>query len=369
MMEAQPAPQSRARHYRRASCKLALVLLAAFPSLGCHPLSPKRIDITRQYVAPELIQANGVPMERGKPRPVIDTIGWVIGIPSKLLFWNRKIENHNISAETEYVLAGYLEANNLQHVKVRLNQYRPFDDFRRLTKNRSVAWPWRYTFGTFSVLGEAIVPGRLFGGDHFNPFTNTVHLYSDVPAIALHEAAHAKDFSRRRYQGTYAALYALPVVPLYHESIATSDVMDYGEENVRDPEFQRQAYNVLYPAYGTYVGGAAGTIFPPISFPAYYGSVAVGHLAGRLQSRRIGDDWKGAASTNAVEPIYRYQPEHPMAIMEGEWQGYVAYPGKEAPSYEAPGYETDRAPAMEMDRTISGDELPWNPLPQEAESF
>lgn len=26
------------------------------------------------------------------------------------------------------------------------------------------------------------------------------------------------------------------------------------------------------------------------------------------------------------EPIYRYQPEHPLAIKEGKWQGYVAYP-------------------------------------------
>ena len=292
-METQAAAHSRSRSNLRSSWLLALALCATLPSLGCHPLSPKRIDITRQYVAPELLQANTLPIERGKPRPVIDTVGWVFGIPSKLLLWNRRIENHSISAETEQVLAGYLEENHLQHVKVRLNQYRPFDDFRRLTKNRSVAWPWRYTFGTFSVLGEAIVPGRLFGGDHFNPFTNTVHLYSDVPAIALHEAAHAKDFSRRRFQGTYAALYALPVVPLYHESIATADVMDYGETSLHDPELQRQAYNVLYPAYGTYVGGAAGTIFPPISFPAYYGSVAAGHLAGRLRSRRIQRDWQG----------------------------------------------------------------------------
>lgn len=369
-MDHQAATHSRRRSDLVSSCLLAFEILATIPSLGCHPLSPKRIDITKQYVAPELLQCNSLPIERGKPRRVIDTIGWVIGIPSKLLFWNRKIENHNISAETEHVLAGYLEANNLQHVKVRLNQYHPLDDFRRLSKNRTVAWPWRYTFGTFSVLGEAIVPGRLFGGDHFNPFTNTVHLYSDLPAIALHEAAHAKDFSRRRFQGTYAALYALPVVPLYHEAIATSDVMDYGETNLRDPELQRQAYNVLYPAYGTYVGGAAGTIFPPISFPAYYGSVAVGHLAGRLQSRKIGESWGGAANTEParntddLEPVYHYQPEHPMAIMDGEWKGYVVYPGNEAPSDDA-----ESVPGMGMDRAIYDNDLSRDPLPNEAEIF
>ncbi len=27
-----------------------------------------------------------------------------------------------------------------------------------------------------------------------------------------------------------------------------------------------------------------------------------------------------------AEPLYRYQPEHPLAIKEGKWKGYVAYP-------------------------------------------
>ena len=26
------------------------------------------------------------------------------------------------------------------------------------------------------------------------------------------------------------------------------------------------------------------------------------------------------------EPNYRYQPDHPLAIQEGKWKGYVAYP-------------------------------------------
>lgn len=27
-----------------------------------------------------------------------------------------------------------------------------------------------------------------------------------------------------------------------------------------------------------------------------------------------------------AEPAHRYQPDHPLAIKEGEWKGYVAYP-------------------------------------------
>ena len=50
---------------------------------------------------------------------------------------------------------------------------------------------------------------------------------------------------------------------------------------------ERQAYKVLYPAYGTYVGGAIGTVLPPVSFPAYYGSVILGHAAGRWQASSV----------------------------------------------------------------------------------
>ncbi len=33
-----------------------------------------------------------------------------------------------------------------------------------------------------------------------------------------------------------------------------------------------------------------------------------------------------SVEVNENEPQYRYQPEHPLAIKEGKWKGYVAYP-------------------------------------------
>jgi hypothetical protein len=265
--------------------RLLCLFVLLWPSAGC-VLSPKAIDTRKQFIAPELLEANTPSVERGAKRPVLDAVGWVVGIPSKLILWNRRVDNHNISPETEVAVAEYFKANELGHVKVRLNQYRPWDDMKRLTKNRTMAWPWRYTVGLVSVLGEGILPGRIFGGDHFNPYTQTVHLYSDLPVIGFHEGAHAKDFSRRGYPGTYAAAYMLPIVPLYHESVASRDVMDYVSK-LGDTRLEQQAYHVLYPAYGTYVGGAIGSVIPGISFPAYYGSVLVGHAAGRYASSRI----------------------------------------------------------------------------------
>ncbi len=33
-----------------------------------------------------------------------------------------------------------------------------------------------------------------------------------------------------------------------------------------------------------------------------------------------------SVQTENLEPLYKYEPDHPDAIQEGEWAGYVAYP-------------------------------------------
>jgi len=266
----------------------SLLILAALATVctGCHPLAPQPIKHSGYRVAPELIMDAGPVIERGKPRPIIDGIGWVVGVPGRLLLWDPRIDNHQISKKTESVVAQYIAENDLHHIKVRLNQYAPIEDWHRLRKNKTVGWPARYTLGVLSVAGEAILPGRIFGGDHFNPFTSTVHLYSDVPAIGLHEAAHAKDFSRRDYPGTYALVYLLPIVPLWHEKIATGDVVDYVQKT-DDEHLIRETYRVLYPAYGTYVGGAAGWVLPDYADPLYFGAVLVGHAAAHHHSYQV----------------------------------------------------------------------------------
>ncbi|MCA9181734.1 MAG: hypothetical protein KDA51_09785, partial [Planctomycetales bacterium] len=253
--------------------------------LGCRAFAPQAIDTARIYDSPLLLDSEPQ-IQRGEPRKVIDAVGWVWGIPNKILLWDRRVENHKISLGTEAAIANYLYANQLSTVRVRLNQYRPGEDWSRLVRNKSVGAGWRYTFGAVSVLGETLLPGRIFGGDHFNPFTNTVHIYSDIPAIAIHEGAHSKDFARRRWKGTYAAVYALPIVPLYHESIASRDVVAYLEAHGSRAE-QAAAQRILVPAYGTYAGNAGGYVLPRYGFPIYYGSLLAGHAWGRYQAHQI----------------------------------------------------------------------------------
>src|SRR6476660_9000124 len=238
-----------------------LLIAALVLTTGCaqqHALSRYAAGDARDYFVSQRLQAlTEDQIERGQPRPILDGAGWVLGIPSKIVLWDRRVDNHRISPETEAAISEYLALNELTSVKVRLNQYAPGDEWRRLVRNDAVGAGWRYTFGTVSWLGDTIIAGRVFGGDHYNPYTNTINIYSDAPAIGLHEAGHAKDFARRKYKGTYAALYVLPVMPLWHEAKATNDALGYVVQT-HPPDEQKEAYRLLYPAYGTYVGNAIG---------------------------------------------------------------------------------------------------------------
>ncbi len=234
--------------------------------------------------AGELALKPGEPQfERGKPNALVDGVGWVLGIPSKIILWNIRMDNHDIGTNTEIALQTYLQRNNLTNVKVRINQYAPGDEWSRLFRNKTVGWGWRYTIGIFSCLYYTLLPQRIFGGDNYSDYTDTINIYSDVPAVALHEGGHAKDFAGRKWKGTYGFLYALPFVALYHEAQATGDAVGY----LRDqPEWEaeRAAYHVLYPAYGTYVGGSFSEYLVPYTW-VYWAGVIPGHIAGR---------WKGS---------------------------------------------------------------------------
>lgn len=274
------------RHPRLKYGPLWVAAIVSVVASGCASGSYGVGRESDYYVSPRLTELTTPQTERGKPVPVLDTVGWIIGIPDKIILWDRRVANHDISVETETAIDEYLAVNELSTVKVRLNQYAPLEDWKRLRANDAVGAGWRYTFGSLSLLGEAILPGRVFGYDHFNPYSNTVHLFSDAPAIALHEAGHAKDFARRNYKGTYAAVYLIPGVALWHEAIATDDALEY-LESTGNVDGEAEAYRLLYPAYGTYAGDAAGYLAPELGLFLYAGGVLTGHAAGRWQASRL----------------------------------------------------------------------------------
>ncbi|WP_432820982.1 hypothetical protein [Trichloromonas sp.] len=233
-------------------------------------------------------------IERGRPNAFVDGLGhYLFSLPSKLILWSWRVENHDITPETELALRDYLAANGLQNVKVRLNEYAPGGEWSRLVRNREIGGGWRYTLGALSTVFYTIFPGRVFGGDHYNPFTNTISIYSDHSSIALHEGAHAKDFAQRELKGLYAASRLIPLFPLYQEGLATGDTVGFHRKQGAS-EAEKDDYRVLYPAYGTYIAGEGLGIaswFGPISYPvelAVQAAVAIpGHIIGRVKASQV----------------------------------------------------------------------------------
>ena len=280
----------------RALSAILLVVLGVLAA-GCG-LGPPTYD-TREFPDdPRAVKIAGgeSQIDRGQEWRVGDAMGhYFFSLPSKLILFNWEVNDHNITPETEAEIAEYLERNNLKDVKVRLNQYEPRQEWSRLVQNREVGWFWRYTFGVLSWVNYTIFPDRIFagfpligGGDHYNPYTNSINLYSNNSAIALHECGHAKDTaSRVGWKGTYSALRVLPLVPLYQEYVATDDAVEYirTEETAQD---ERDAYEILYPAYATYVAGETDW-FGWYSYPVYFGAVISGHIVGRVRATLVDD--------------------------------------------------------------------------------
>ena len=269
--------------------KVVLLLLAAsfMCQAGCRALPPRAIVADQYNVSRELQNIDSKIVEVGAPNRIVDGIGWVVGIPGKVLLWDRRVSNHQIGEQTLETTTDYIAEHGLSHLKVRVNQYAPLSDWKRLQANTTVAWPYRYTVGSASVLAEAIFPNRILGGDHFNPWTQTIHLTSDIPAIALHELGHAKDFSRRKYPGTYGIVYG--VWPIQHEAIASMEAMHHVYES-GDANRIAEAQRILYPAFGTYLGGTAGQFAPQYASPLYVTAVIAGHLNAGWLNRQIDAD-------------------------------------------------------------------------------
>lgn len=247
--------------------------------------------------------AGQLQIAQGEPNKFVDGVGWVMGIPGKLLLWDRRVNNHCVTPATTEAVAQYLEQNRLNDVCLRINQYAPGDEWVRLTTNHEVAAGWRYTLGTLSLVRYTLLPGRVFGGDHYNPYTNSVYVYSDVPALTLEAAAYAKDVHAREYPGSYAAVNQLPVVSLWHDTVNTNEALAYLHAT-GNKEQQAEGINILYPYYGSQMGGAvASVVGAGILFTA--GGAIAGHISGRTQTSQMPatpDAGQASATNPAAAP-------------------------------------------------------------------
>lgn len=226
----------------------------------------------------ERIPDENVPVNivRGEPNFAIDSAGRLFGVPNRLAILDRRIDNHDISSDTESELAGYLHDNGLNEVLVRVNQYDPIGEWKRLISNRRIRPFWRATVGSYEMFKYTFLPGRILGGDWYNPFTDTINLYSDVPEIAISEAAYAADVRSRLNPGAYSALKEVPFVGLSHETRSTEATLQHFEQ-LNDETRYDEAREILIPNYGADWGGQVAAFLP-------YGTV-VGRIVGGTVAR------------------------------------------------------------------------------------
>jgi hypothetical protein len=222
-------------------------------------------------------------IERGRCAPILDAVGWVVGLPSKIIMLDHHVSNHDISPNTELSIKQYLACNGMEKVKVRINEYDPCGEWGRMVRNKSVGWPARYTIGTLTVVGYTLLPGRVFGWDGYNPFTNTINLYSDVPAIALYEGSHAKDYAQRKYKGLYAVSRVVPGVGLWQDCKASNETMSYITEN-GTPNNKKEGYRTICPNFAFSASEPfAALTGAPLVLPA----VVAGHVVGQVKAASI----------------------------------------------------------------------------------
>ncbi|MBI4617812.1 MAG: hypothetical protein HY720_29635 [Planctomycetes bacterium] len=228
-------------------------------------------------------------IERGGSWGFLDPVfSWTFGLPAKLILWSFEIDSHEIDERTEEAIRCYMAANGLSDTKVRLNQYDPIGEWKRLFANEKVGWPARYTLGVLVNVVYTILPGRIIGGDNYNPFTDSVNLYSNLRSVAWHEGGHAKDFAECKWKAGYAFLRIVPLVDLYQESVASADAIRWAY-HIRDREGEIECYHVLFPAYGTYIGGYVQDILvlpsdPIGSFLTRLVLALPFHAVGRIQA-------------------------------------------------------------------------------------
>jgi hypothetical protein len=228
-------------------------------------------------------------IERGRSVPILDGLNhYLLSLPSKLLLLNWRLQDHELPERNRSILERYLALNRLHSVKVRHNQWAPLDEWRRMWSNGQVGVGYRATLGMIAWLRYTLFPDRVFGGlplpfvgggDHFNPFSNSVNVFSSDLGILLHEGGHAKDYVRHRAKGTtFVLLRLLPGIDLFQEAVASQDAIQFlyciGEEHE-----EVRAYATLIPAYSTYVAGyfSGGLV---VTLPI----VGTGHLVGRGQA-------------------------------------------------------------------------------------
>jgi hypothetical protein len=177
-------------------------------------------------------------------------ISYIGNLPYKLILFSKDVGNYPREKTQKYI-SSYVAESGLENVTVRIGHNRILKDTIKLFKDKKLK--------NISLLGRIFlgIPATLIGGlfskltraDYYNPFTRTAVIYSDVPAIAIHELAHAKDYQNIESPSLYSLLRYTGIGTLYQELKASIMAHKY----IKTKDKKEKTWRYLAPALATYV--------------------------------------------------------------------------------------------------------------------
>jgi hypothetical protein len=239
------------------------------------------------------------PVFIGGEHPFVDRLELVVQAPRR--FGRRVVgrktpspaEATEFRKEAVELSQNYLAANGMDDVHIDVRRYEPGQQWKRIRKNDRISPLWKYTGGTLSWLRYTLIPGRAMQSDAYDVYANTISINSASPTSALYQAARAKEFQQHRFRGTYAMLQRAPLVPFYHNTRATSDVLSYAKAADQSDELLKQLYPTAYSRLAS-AGVSEALFFSPLPTDTPFvvepairivGGI-IGRTAGRIAMRQ-----------------------------------------------------------------------------------
>jgi hypothetical protein len=276
---------------RRLALGLIVVSCALSNCLGC-VRSTYRYGVSDERLVATLPQNPNV-VSVGGVHPNIDRLGKVVQYPGTVLRkWfpsQDPFEQLPINKRREIAVAvatNYLDDNGLKGVFIDVLEYNPPLQWQRLVDNNRVSPVWKYSLGTAYHLGYSILPGRAFGYDRYNPFTNTLSINSARPSNTLFTAGYVKKIYDQRYPGTYVAANLLPIMPLIRDTSIANDVLTYSHVQ-QEWRLKHELYPLVYGRLGGDVVSQATSLIPSMAYMPFYMSPLLSR-AGRLIGKATG---------------------------------------------------------------------------------
>lgn len=232
----------------------------------------------------------------GKPQPYLDrvekfvqhpfkTIGSKIGLAKPVAEPDQEFDPSR--SENVYLAKQYLADNGLSDVDILVRDYNPSDQWRRLKKNQSISPILKYTDGLTYWLRYRLIPHRPLQEDHYNPYTNTLHINSPDAVSTLYQASMAKKFREKRFPGLYSVLQWAPFVPVYHHSDVSSEALSYASRQSNRHELLGDLYPHAYAQVGSSAISSVMSNVPSLSNQPFYVAPIV-QIAGGAASRKTG---------------------------------------------------------------------------------